>query len=936
MTIGRNLKFGTIRPTRMDSRRTHLQSFLVAYSAIALRMAQIDEQTVQDFAGDSPTIPDLVSERWLMYLPSLMTFTAPFWRATIDARYYDHYYTVLEIVKQFAGSPNDGVTCLARISELDDPQRLDGQTWIHAHIIQCIFENYAHNCPDDEKSKFFMDLPSQGFRFFTDIESKLRVLIGKQAQSLSIQNCEALVQRLHFILVGATSDDQAVAKTVLDRAVPTIPQVSVDQQAELAVLAWKIDVLRKCVLEGRMEIRAYGVETMQTTLVDVFNRYIHTQPSNPSHPIANWVSDWLLENRMVAYFVGVESHPQLIARAANIVGFLSVTNRYSSHETDVIWNAVTSGQDSSKIEAILKMAASYFNISSYPTLLYFLEKLCHLPIGNFDTNMIEFARSTFNHLRLKCPGGKFEANMTMEAVHLSIRLIRESSIEKSPAALRRHEIQQWAITELKEMLTYTYVDGDFDVIYDECLKDIARHTEHATGSVSAIAIMYPRKSNDIERLAIHNNLTGLLVSDIAYVTKMELAFSPLSATMPEALESRLWLLENLIQYAPQSVSAELAKEIWNVTVGPDASNDIARGRAWMTLRKVQRLTTSRNHFIEQCSGVFLPEMHPSYIVRDCVAFAREVDTYHLRFREQGLSAGELDGASMSSGELLWKMSLAVPVNKATVATRSISTFINLYLDSEEARNRSRTANDRLHIELVERCILQLTTAGSRLKSFSDGTSSGEDEPMVVVASEEDVDAQRLTFGRSLRILQEFVTGIRSRPMYSPEPQVPVQLPSSFHDIRGQSVRLRYQSFGPRPSEIRTVEVGSLETGEELAARLKTLTGFTHLRTIVNGQDLDLSHDTHQTIDELGLHAKGLLLIKKAPSPDSFQNMYPKSDMRPVEVEILSHFTALYELLALEEDLARQVGQGAAPGHRSKLTRCRSIHSLACFHHSRAS
>lgn len=889
-------------------------------------MARIDEQTLQDYMEDTPSALDLVSERWLSYLPVIMTYSAPFWRSTIDTNYYEHYYTILEVIKRFAGSPHDGVKCLARISELENSQAPSPRAWTHASIIQCVFDYYTQHCPDDEKDTIFAALPAQGFYFFSDIELKLRSLIGKQAPSLSIQSCEMLVQRLLLILVGAASGDQAIAKALLDRAVPTVPQVPLDQQSELAVLAWKIDLLKKCIMEGRMEIRVYGVENMQLSLVEVYSKYINTRPGNPSHPIANYLADWLLANRMVEYFVGVESHPQLIARAANIIGFLSVTNRYTSGETDIIWNAITSGQDSSKIEAILRMAMQSFNISSYPALLYFLTKLNQLPIGNFDANIIEYGKSILRYLRQKWSGDASELTMTLVPVHLSIRLIRESASESSLAPQRRHEIQRWASFELKEMLQYKYTEQDLSSIYNECLGDIASHTDFATGSVSAIAAMFIHKSEDIKSLAINDNLTGLLVSDIAHVTKIELASGLSLAIVPEALDCRLKLLENLIHFVPQSISDQLAKEIWDVTVGPDALNDLARGNAWANLRKIQRMTTTRNSFVERCSDAFLPKLDLRLAVRECVNFAREVDTYRSRFRVGRTYEQQHEDTGLSSGELLWHMSLTIPSEKPNVAGRSISTFINLHLDSDEARNRSRSANDAVHIELVERCIRQLTAAGSTLKSFSDGTSSGEDEPMIMVASEADIDAQKLTFSRSLRILQEFVTGIRSRPMYSPEPQSQPQLPKNFHDVRGEIVPLRYQAFGPKPSEIRTVEVGSLDTAEELANRLKVLTGFPHLRTIVNGHDLDFSNVASQTITELGLHAKGLLLIKKAQSPDSVPDLSPKPDLRPVEVEILSHFPELYQLLALEESLAKIVSQKATCDNQKILTQSRFMHS----------
>ena len=902
ISVYRSLKNGTAKQPRADLRRSPLQSFLVAYAAMALRMARTDEQTLQNFLEDNSTTPDLVSERWLSYLPVIMNYNAAFWRSSIDTVYYEHYYTIVEIVKRFAGSPYNGVDCLAHLCEMERSQALPQRTWHYSHIVSFVLECYNHHHTEDDKDTVFATLPSQGFRYFLDVEGKLKFLIGKQVPSLSIQNCETLVQKLHVILLGATVGDHAITTTMLDRAVPSAANVPLELQAELGVLAWKMDLLKKCIMEGRMEIRVYGVENMQTSLVEVYNKYINTRPSNPSHPIPNYLSDWLLANRMVEYFVGVESHPQLIARAANIVGFLSVTNRYTTSETDTIWNAITSGQDPSKIEAILRMAVQFFNISSYSALHYFLTKLSQLPIVNFDANMIDFGKTMFRYLREKWSRDPLEPTMGMTPIHLSIRLIRESATEKTLPPQKRHEIHSWATSELKGMLQYNYSDQGFGAIYDECLGDIERHTDFATGSVSAIAAMFIQKPEDVKRLAISANLTGLLVSDMAHVIKTEPSPGSPSPMVLEALDCRLKLLENMIQYVPQSISHELAKDVWDVTVGQNALNDLTRGNAWASLRDIQRVTNSRNIFIEQCIDEFLPELHPSYFVRECILFAREVDVYRSRFCD-GQSPECME---RTSGELLWHISLATPREKASVAGKCITTLINFYLDSEEARSRTRAANDAVHIELVERCIRQLTTAGSKLSSYSDGTSSGEDEPMVIVASEKEIEAQRLTFGRSLRILQEFVNGIRSRPMYSPEPQVQPQLPKNFHDIKGDAVKLRYQAFGPRHTEIRTIEVGTLETAAELRSRLKTLTGFEHLRTIVNGHDLDLNSADGQTIGDLGLHAKGLLLIKKAQPPDSIPDLAPKLDLRPVEVEILSHFPEMYQLLGLEEALAKAV------------------------------
>lgn len=869
---------------------------------MAYRIAKIDEQTLRTHVEETNTAPDLLSEQWLSCLAATMNYGAPFWRTIVDTTYYEHYHMIGEIVKRFAGSPYDGVDLLARISEMERPQAYYARSWVYTQIVSSTLECYKNHRSDEDKERNYATLPSQAFRYFLDAETKLRFLISKQVPSLSIQNCETLVQRLYGILVAVVPTNDGLTMFLFNRAMPPADNFPRELRPELAISAWRMDLLKKCIMEGRMEIRVYGVEHMQLSLVETYTTYISKRPTNPIHPLPNYLSDWLLANRMVEYFVGVESHPQLIARASNIVGFLSVTKRYTPSETDTIWSAITSGQDPSKIEAVSRMVINFFNISSYASLLYFVTKLGETPIGNFDSNMIEFGKATLRWLRDKWNVEVNHPTMSMAPIHLTIRLIRESATEESLPLLRRRDIQSWAMSELKEMLQYNYSDEDFAGIYESCLGDIEKHTEFATGSVSAIHSMFIQKQDDVKRLATTANLTGLLVSDIGHVIESEICPGSPSSVVMEGLDCRLKLLESIILHLPHSISPELAKETWDVTIGRYALNDMTRGNAWASVRRIQQATNICNSFIEHCINDFLPELHPNYFVRECIHFAREVDHYRSRFQDRDSTEGQ----GRTSSELLWHISLATPLDKYSVAEASIVTLIDFYLDSEAARTRTRAANDAVHVELVERCIDQLTTAGSKLRSYSDGTSSGEDEPMVVVASDQEIEAQKLTFRRCLKILHEFVAGIRLRPMYSPEPRVQPQLPKNFHDIKGTAVQLRYQAFGPKPTEIRTVDVGSLETAGELSSRLKMLTGFEHLRTIINGHELDLSKIETQTIGDLGLHAKGLLLIKKAPSPGSVPDLASKSDLRLVEVEILSHFPELYQLLDLEEALAKPI------------------------------
>ena len=256
-------------------------------------------------------------------------------------------------------------------------------------------------------------------------------------------------------------------------------------------------------------------------------------------------------------------------------------------------------------------------------------------------------------------------------------------------------------------------------------------------------------------------------------------------------------------------------------------------------------------------------------------------------------------------DLLWHLSLVAP--PGTIERKTIHMLVSLYLDSPGIQYASQSVIEAMHIEVVERCIRQLTVAASKLKAFSDGTSSGEDEPMVIVASEGEVHSQRLDFTRSLLILREFVQGVRSRPVHSPSAPARMQVLRDSQDAKGDIIRIRYQSFsGGTNTGIHSIDVGELETIDDLSHRLIKLTGFSKFIAIAGGQKLDLSGNSQLTLRDMKFDQMGLLIIKKAQDADPLPESGSAPGLRPLEVEVMEHFSELYELLDMEESLAKEV------------------------------
>ena len=886
--------------------------FLSAWSALTLRMITIDQQTLKDTIKDPSPTPDLVSEKYISTFYHFINAHAPFWKSTVDIARYDPRSPIITMIARFTHPPADGIRRLTETTKaiLQRPTSLAvliPKYMAHFWVPMQIAQHYRSLPIDDSRRSLIPYVPLQLDEYFRNVNDCLQVLISKQFSGLSIGFCQNLITVLSTVLVTIGSADKDLADHLCDERGLTHRALSIEERADLLQLSWKFDTLKKCIFEGRMEIRAQGVDTMSHELLHKHKKYVESRISPVEHPIARFLADFLINNNLLQYLVGVESHPQLIQRSHNIIGFLVVTRRLTNTDIDVIWRAIATSHESRSGEAILNMLLQCLHLCNYSTLLYLVEKLKETPICAFDSKMMTFAGRVTDYLHQKWKEESLpDAKLDMPPFDFYIRIIRQSAPDSPDSPENARVVHDWAIWNLRPLLSLGPSEQARERIFEECLHEVSDPALSASGSISAITQLLGNQQEGLVRhLAQEMKLTVILVNDLSQMVQAGIAlkFSPI--IMHERLEIRLNLLHLVISMAPDTIDPRAAVSLWDAMVGPMAINDSARDAAWDILISVARHSRIRNSYIDLCISQFLPSLHSRFMVPGCLAFADTVRQYNAQSAQSRSPGEQLRGPT--AAELMWHLALSVPPGKAGMEHRAISMLIGLYLDSPDAHQRSREANDSLLVELVERCIDQLTTAASKVKAFNDGTSSGEDEPMVIVASDDEVQKQKLSFVRSLMILKEFVGGVRSRPMYSPPPQLPAKLPKDFNDIRGDPITIKYQAFseGRKNTDISTFEVGGLETVDDLSRRLKALTRFSEFTAIAGGQRLNFESIRTQKLQDLDFPSKGLILVRKAAYAGSVPDL-SASGLRPMEVEILRHFEDLYRLLSMEESLAHQV------------------------------
>ena len=876
-------------------------------------MARIDCQTLDECASDINIMPDLISIRYLSNVLALVTTMASsLWRTLHDEYLYDYKPTISAVISRFVSHPSGGIKHLSHIVKglLDRSQSIPAlvpKIWaplqLAHHLIQQ-FHSYSE--ANDEVHKNLLQHASlEAYEMFQVIDVTLQTFVTKQVSVLSLEMSQRLVQNLSQLLLSIARADPDLTDAILRKQLNIRQRLEPSDGPVVVELAWKFNLLKKCIMEGRMEIRVQGVDTMQQELVAIYNKYLRNPAAYKDHPVAQFLSDFMLDNRLVDYFVGVESHPQLINRCENIIGFLVITARYSEAQSDAIWKVVTTSQDSRVVDAILHMLIGFFNISPYETLLYLTQKLNELPMQAFDGSLVVYGRSLLDHLRRTWREMRLDRKLDMPPYDLCIRLIRQAAAERARPAHKNRDIHAFALTELQSLLTLGPSEADRKIIYSDCIRDVSCKTECSAGSISAInALLGQNPEEDIRMLANESNLTNLMIEQLAQITDEKSISSSTPPVLDEGLTVHLELLQSIITYIPDTITPEAGKRLWDVMLNHDVLSDRARHSAWTILVRATRDSSKRNSFIDRCIRNYLPQLNPSLITAGCLSFVQQATQYESRMADLHLDA-EQHGVSPVGGELLWHLALIAPSGR--IGLQAIHMLVALYLDAPKTLRVGQTALEVMQIDVVERCIRQLKDAASLLKSYLDGSSSGEDEPMVVVVDESEIERQRTSFARSLLILKEFVQGVRSRPRYSPVPSGKQQLPPRFREIKGDSFHIRYQSFsGGTHTGIHSIEVGDLETIEDLTQRLISLTGFEKFTAIAGGQKLDLTNESSSTLRDLKFDQKGLLIVKKANDSTSLSDIGPSPELRPLELEVMKNFQELHQFLSMEERLAKEV------------------------------
>lgn len=663
--------------------------------------------------------------------------------------------------------------------------------------------------------------------------------------------------------------------------------------------AWKFKLLRKYVVKGRMELRVISINTMDLALVEIWKEY-NTSVQGTHHTVMQYLAQFLLEEQLTEYIISVDSHPQLIQRSGNIVGFLVVTHRYSEKQTNVIWETVSESQDPRVVSATLSMLRSITGLMDVEQLLYFCTKLYDVPIEKYSIDTLRFLRDISDQLRPKVYDWR-SLDHKQRPWNVCIRLIQDTSPSRQ-STKRTTELHREAWDQL------TYISNSIGPeerhqIFSDCATHIARRSSKATGSVHAITIICSNPHiSDVTFFKENLEVTRQILQELCFFVKSE-NYQGIYQYTITALEYRLDILRFLVLRAPEAIPTELYSDIWDHVIGKHALNNDVRDMAWARFSEAVKYKPD-NEFCKQLVLSYVPELEPQYFTRGLYDF---VATYKFPTTKQRISTDEGDKELLQipGADLLWRIILTAPTG--TIEGVAAKLLAARYLEVDTNQGVSLEEVEDAHVALVEKCAEELLLAYKTLRGKSkDAASLHVGDSMDITLSDAARQQTELRFARTLLFQKRLLEDIRKKPEFGRTPRSDSKIEDSEPElVSGDSVEIKYNI--PSTSEKQTMFLGTENTLRDLETRLCVATRFTKINLFASGQRLDLVEKASQTLAELGLAPRAHVLVQKAAGSGSPQPMPDSSTNHSVfEMTLLNHFEALFACMDSDDNMSRVV------------------------------
>jgi ubiquitin carboxyl-terminal hydrolase 34 len=746
------------------------------------------------------------------------------------------------------------------------------------------------------------------------MEEILQLGIKKQHAWLSCENkAPAIIDYLNASMGALAGAIPRLGKSVIHAADMTYSDADLTDLAATMRYAWRFMICLKLIKHGRMELRVHGMQKLCSELINIYNFSVSPYRAGSNEPIVRFTIRFLRENNVINYLVGPDSHPQLISRAGNVLGFFGVSGNYDDADTDSIWQVIIDSSDARGAAEFWSMMRDALPTMGPRHLYYICGKLCDLPYSRWNGDILSFTDNLLSDIlshKLNPNPGYWQQPVQADPVvrRLALKLLKDSlqpMVCDSDLSVKVREtfVRSWlayfkGINDDPSKLSMSPAE-ETQMLW-EIRTDIESHDSSASGSIFAVLHIIS---------CVHLNATGMhtviemcglprsLVDDLADISKSRT--SQQAPQQPSVLfDIRLECLAFLMAQVPEQFDLECLESFWTSVLVSTQIDQKVRDRAWNSITNlVGKYRVHESAVVEKILQHFWPRLRPVDMNQAVLDLAKAGVAYETAFTRvpdmEGQDVVQIPGLDRVKQIML-------DAEPGTVEAAAGEYMIDQYLRNPVLSQRSKTVVHATHLNLIDDWVAAVLASATQLKSLAESEDS-----MTTVASEQEIVREERHFDRSLLFLRRFTEAIKGNPGCSPlSPRQQAALPE-FPSIKGATRDLvieigssKYVDKGEK-----RVSLGADNTGSELWEYLATITGFSSFRVFHGGQSIALQEE-QKTIGDLQIMAK--VQVQKTPEATETTPRKRLRSTSPVDEKIMLHFDDLYGLLEADDRLAKEI------------------------------
>jgi ubiquitin carboxyl-terminal hydrolase 34 len=771
----------------------------------------------------------------------------------------------------------------------------------------CHAVNAAYFCaaPTEQLQNSLPEVVSLLVNIFHLIDSKLHQDLNKQNDPLNCDFRRDFLLSIPNLLRQIMELDENMRHEFSNSIIGSTELLEPMDYSLVAGVAWKIKLLKQFICSGRMELRVLGTDWMATELVSFFNGHKGDSQDIRSTfilPIFQCIARILVAENIVDYIVSVSSHPQIVNRSYNIIGFLVVTNNFTQQKADLVWDTLLTSQDPRMVAALFGALSNVTRtLTNTDEELYLCKKVVEKPLPFFGADAAQFIQTLLGKFKDSPMQSSFDPDARRHVMQLCIGLLCQCSEPSSFTSSTRRVFED-AVATLNLLSPVTPADVRHD-IYRDCTIGLQNTSTQAPLMLSIFTILKFHQ-DDVEFLTGDLDLLNITMEAFSQqVVEWKMAGQELHPTLlREGLERRLELVLYLFFNVPQPAQSAVTLRFWNHLVGRDAVNTEAREFAWQVLDlSISRLPQLKQQEIfDLLYKSYLPKLTAGDYVRSFIDFVEKITRYKLRKEAVIGKHDTADMLTLPGLELMWTVVLSAP--NSSGPEKAMKFLTSLFLEKHQMQRFSNLPLDQIHVSLVHKCINTMDNAFMRHRKLRDNVERDSMDAADPVKVQNDTVA----FCRVTNLLLMMLQFIRNHPDLSkPLPPVESSLPSKNEEptvestIIGDEIRIPYEVHKLKGETIgnQWLNMDDLATRKELHSRIASEYGLGKFKAIWGGAYISLLDDPLQTIRDFGAVSKGRLIVKEISSNTVPENLNTTLRSKSqFELELLQSFDTVYKFM----------------------------------------